>query len=110
VAYQFGDLLLAALVFPDASGVKRRPVMVVHDLGDADLLVVPVTTHAPRSAEDVALKDWAAAGLRLASTARMAKLATVSKSSVVHSLGCITNDDSTAVRGVLGQFFAAVLK
>jgi mRNA interferase MazF len=110
VAYQFGDVFLASLVFPDAGGMKRRPVLVIHDPGDADLLVVPVTTHQPRSAEDVEIQNWAAAGLRLASTARMAKLATVSKSNVVHSLGRLTNDDASAVRAVLSRFFSAVLK
>jgi len=62
VAFQFGDVLLATLVFSDTSGAKKRPVMVVHDAGDADLLVVPVTSHAPRTVEDVSLAAWAASG------------------------------------------------
>jgi hypothetical protein len=109
VAYRFGDVLLAALVFPDGSGMKRRPVLVVHDFDDADVLVVPVTSLPPRSSEDVALLEWAAAGLRLVSTVRTAKLATVSKACVVHPLGRLSGLDARAVREVMRQFFTAVL-
>ena len=37
--YSQGDILLAALVFSNQAGLKRRPVMVVYDSGDVDLLV-----------------------------------------------------------------------
>ena len=43
--FAFGDLLLALLIFSDGQGSKKRPVLVVYDFGDADLLVVPVTSH-----------------------------------------------------------------
>ncbi len=110
MAYRFGDVLLAALVFPDGSGVKRRPVLVIHDSGDSDLLVAPVTSHQPRSAEDFAPREWSAAGLRLASTVRTAKLATVSKTSVVHPLGRLSDEDAHAIRAVLSRFFAKMLQ
>jgi len=108
VAFQFGDVLLATLVFSDASGAKKRPVLVVHDGGDADLLVLPVTSHPPRTAEDVSLVAWQAAGLRLPSTARTAKLATVAKSMVARSLGRITAEDERRVREGLRSFLAAL--
>lgn len=105
VAYQFGDVLLVPIRFSDASAEKRRPVLVVHDRGDADLLVVPITSHPPRSFEDVVLPNWRSAGLRLPSTARMAKLATVAKSSVIRQLGSLTDQDVQAAREILRQFF-----
>ena len=43
-----GEVLLAWLVFSDGQGGKRRPVLVVHDFGDDDLLVVPITAR-PRA-------------------------------------------------------------
>ena len=39
MAYRFGDVLLAHVPFSDGSGVER-PVLVVHDLGDADRVVL----------------------------------------------------------------------
>lgn len=109
MTYRFGDVLLATLVFPDGSGAKRRPILVVHDTRDADLLAVPVSSHRPRSPEDVALRDWAAAGLRLASTARMAKLATVGKANMVRVLGRLSDDDLRATRATLTRFFSTML-
>jgi len=105
VAYRFGDVLLVPISFSDARAAKKRPVLVVRDTGDADLLVVPITSHPPRSFEDVTLLNWGSAGLRLPSAARMAKLATVAKSSVIRQLGSLTDQDAQSVRRILRQFF-----
>jgi len=82
----------------------------VPDPGDVDLLIVPVTNHAPRAPEDVALRGWKDAGLRLPSTARMAKLTTLSKATVIRSMGQLTGDDTRTAHEVLSRFFAAVLR
>jgi mRNA interferase MazF len=108
VAYQFGDVILVPIGFSDASAQKKRPVLVVHDTGDADVLVVPITSHPPRSFADVLLPNWRAAGLRLPSTARMSKLATVAKSTVLRRLSALTDDDSRSAREVLRKFFAGI--
>ena len=109
MAFRFGDVLLAALVFSDTSGAKKRPVMVVHDAGDADLLVVPVTSHPPRTAENVSVAAWGAAGLRLASTVRTAKLTTLAKSTVARQLGRLAEEDEQRVRDTLRRLLAALL-
>ena len=109
MAFQFGDVLLATLAFSDASGAKKRPVLVVHDAGDADLLIVPVTSHPPRTAADVPLAGWAAAGLRLPSTVRVAKLATLAKSAVARQMGRLTVEDERRVRDGLRNFLAPLL-
>jgi hypothetical protein len=44
MSFSPGDILLVPVVFSDRTGQKRRPVVVVHDSGDADLLVAPVTS------------------------------------------------------------------
>jgi hypothetical protein len=105
VAYRFGDALLVPIRFSDARAEKKRPVLVVHDTGDADLLVVPITSHPPRAFEDVILPGWRSAALRLPSTARMAKLATVAKSIVIRQLGSLTDQDAQSARKILRQFF-----
>lgn len=105
MAYRFGDVLLVPIIFSDARAEKKRPVMVIRDAGDADLLVVPITSHPPRSFEDVILPNWRSAGLRLSSTARMAKLATVAKSTVIRQLGSLTDRDAQSAREILRQLF-----
>ena len=109
MAYEPGDIFLATIVFPDASGVKKRPVLVVYDSGDADLLVVPITSHPPRSSDDVALPDWQQAGLRLPSTGRMSKLATIAKASVTRKLGHLTQRDEQATRTTLHRFLQSII-
>jgi mRNA interferase MazF len=108
VAYRFGDVLLVPITFSDASAQKKRPVLAVHDTGDADVLVAPLTSHPPRSVEDVLISDWRAAGLRLPSTARMSKLATVAKSSIIRSLGGLTDRDAQVAGETLRRFFKGI--
>ncbi len=96
-----GEVLLAWLVFSDGQGAKRRPVLVVRDFGDADLLVLPITSHPVRTAADVTLSNWQAAGLKLPSTVRVEKLATIEKTCVAKKLGKLSAADLVKVREVL---------
>jgi len=93
-----GQILLLLLRFSDGFGAKRRPVLVVHDFGDADLLVVPITSHAARGPGDMTVQNWADAGLRLPSTVRVEKLATVEKCCVVRVLGTLAEEDLALFR------------
>jgi mRNA interferase MazF len=93
MSYFAGDVLLVPVAFTGGSGHKRRPVMVVYDSGDADLLIAPVTSHAARSPRDVPVVDWRQAGLRLPSVIRLEKLATVDKTNVIKRMGRLGQDD-----------------
>ena len=108
MAYRFGDVLLVPVFFSDASGSKKRPVLVVHNIDAVDLLVVPITRHSPRGSQDVRLTDWQVAGLRLPSWVRMSKLATVAKSSVIRKMGELSGHDAQQTREVLRRFFAEI--
>lgn len=107
--YVQGEVLLAFLVFSDGQGRKRRPVLVVHDFGDDDLLVVPITSHEPRVANDVVLSDWKGAGLKLASTIRVEKLATIGKPCVQRNLGRLVAQDSAKFEQTLAAVFRQML-
>ncbi len=107
--YAQGDVLLALLVFSGGQGVKRRPVLVVQDFGDADLLVVPVTSHYARVDTDLTLSDWKGAGLKLPSTARTEKLGTIEKSCVARKLGALLPADRARVRETLANVFQRIL-
>ena len=104
--YNRGDILLAWLVFSGGQGSKRRPVLVVRDFGDDDLLVVPVTGHPARVASDLVLADWKSAGLKLPSTVRVEKLATIEKTCVARRLGVLAPADFARFQAAL----AAVCK
>lgn len=90
-------------------GAKRRPVLVVRDFGDADLLVVPITSHPARAGTDVALSDWKGAGLKLPSTVRAEKLATIEKTCVARRLGRHLSPDLARVKQTLATVFKRIL-
>ncbi|MBI4658790.1 MAG: type II toxin-antitoxin system PemK/MazF family toxin [Verrucomicrobia bacterium] len=108
--YSKGEVLLAFLVFSGGQGAKRRPVLVVHDFGDADLLVVPITSQRARVGTDLVLSDWKSAGLKLPSTVRTEKLATIEKSCVARRLGTLLPEDFTRVTETLATVFKQILE
>lgn len=108
-AYSQGEVLLAWLTFSDGQGTKRRPVLVVQDFGDDDLLVAPITSQAARGPSDVVLSGWQAAGLKLPSVVRMEKLATVSKSCVARKLGQLLANELGRVKETLAAVFKQIL-
>lgn len=99
---------MAWLVFSDRRGAKRRPVLVIHDFGDDDLLVAPVTSQAARIAADVAVSDWQGARLKLPSVVRVEKLATVAKSCVARKLGALPTGDLARVGETLTTVFKQI--
>ena len=107
--YSPGQILLASLVFSSQVGTKKRPVLVIHDAGDDDLLVAPVTSHVGRTQNDVFLNGWRAVGLRLPSFVRLEKLATVKKTAVVRTLGTLEADDRQQLKAALQRITATVL-
>ena len=107
--YRKGDVLLVTLTYSSQTGVKKRPVVVLRDVGDADLLVAPVTSQSSRCAYDVALADWQQEGLRLPSVVRTEKLATVEKSAVVRALGKLSERDRNAVEAKLAVVFREIV-
>ncbi len=108
-AHTQGEVLLAWLVFSDGQGAKRRPVLVVHDFGDDDLLVVPITSQAARGSADVILSNWQGAGLKLPSVVRVEKLATISKSCVARKLGQLPANELVRVKETLAAVFKQIL-
>ncbi len=100
-AHHPGEVLLAWLVFSDGQGAKRRPVLVVRDFGDEDLLVVPITSQRARVATDLILADWQSAGLKLPSTIRVEKLATIEKSCVARQIGTLSSAELARFKEIL---------
>lgn len=103
--YSRGQVVVVNVPFSDASGTKRRPALVVS--ADAfhrrlpDLIVCPISSE-PRYYEhpgggDHPLKDWRAAGLRYASTARISKLLAVDKHILGRIVGAVSKRDLARV-------------
>ena len=106
-SYEFGDvLLLSAYPFSDLTGSKKRPALVLAEAGDDDVLVARITSEEPRDERDIALGRWKEFGLILPSTARIAKMATLSKKLTVRKLGKLGSPERRKVRAVLRSILA----
>jgi mRNA interferase MazF len=93
IEYQPGDIVLLEFPFSDTIGVKRRPALVLLDVGDDDILVARVTSRITHSRFDAEIVEWEQAGLLLPSVARVHKIATLEKKLVRRKLGTLTAKD-----------------
>lgn len=100
-----GEFWVADIRFTDGTGFKRRPILVLW-LDSADLVASAVTSAAPRSTTDVALADWSASGLRVASTVRLSRLDCLEQSLLIARIGMISPRDSQVIK----QVWAAQVK
>jgi len=91
-----GEYWVADLPFTDASGSKKRPVLVLW-LDSSDIVVAAVTSAKPRSPMDVPLSNWKASGLRLASTVRLSRLDCLEQSLLIVRIGIISAADGQIV-------------
>jgi mRNA interferase MazF len=87
--YRPGDVVLLVFPFSDARGVKRRPALVLLDVGDEDVVVTRITSHITRTPFDVELEGWQEAGLLVPSVVRIHKLATIEKHLAERKLGAL---------------------
>ena len=67
---RFGEVVLIRMRFHRSTGAKVRPAVVLLDIGDDDFVAAPIISQPRRVEHDVAIEDWQAAGLNVASYAR----------------------------------------
>jgi mRNA interferase MazF len=94
-----GEFWVASIPFTDGSSSKKRPVLVLW-LDASDVVVAAVTSASPRTPLDVSLADWNAAGLRVASTVRLARLDCLEQSLLIGRIGAISAADGNRVKQV----------
>ena len=101
--YKFGDIVLISFPFTNAIGAKKRPGLVLYDNGDPDIVVARITSQSVSGADDIQLTDWQAAGLRLPSTVRLHKIATLEKSMIGQLMGSLSTTDVRNISAHLQQ-------
>lgn len=101
--YQTGAVVLISFPFTDGKSAKKRPALVLLDCGDNDLLLARITTQFSNSPFDSELKDWAKAGLKAPSFARLYKLATLEKKLVEKQFGVLSGTDFKNILETLKQ-------
>ncbi len=99
---QPGEFWVAEIPFTDWSDTKRRPVLVLW-LDGEDAVVAAVTSASPRTVTDVSLREWQQGGLRVASTAHLARLDCLEQSLLLRRLGSVQLADAQLLKDVWAQ-------
>jgi mRNA interferase MazF len=96
--YRFGDILILNFPFAEGSGSKRRPVMVIIDTNDGDLLVSKITSKIYSSVFDHNLLEWKVANLVNSSVVRIHKIQTIGNSIILGKIGSLHPQDRKVIR------------
>jgi mRNA interferase MazF len=103
--YKPGEILLLAFPFSDGTSSKRFPVLVLMDTGDEDIIVARITSQTTQTNFDVPLTGWEEAGLKLPSTVRLHKIATLEKNLIERKLGELTSNDWEQIQAKIQQLW-----
>jgi mRNA interferase MazF len=107
--YEAGDVVLVD--FPQ-SGIeprKRRPALVVLDIGDADVVPAPITTRERVGPGDLGIRQWQESGLLRQSWVRLAKVACLEKRDIARRLGRLPSEDKMRVMQTWRSLFEHLL-
>lgn len=99
------EIVLIKMGFHQMAGAKIRPALVIADTGDDDFIAAPVTSKPQNAEFDFGLIDWRAAGLNVASTARLHKLTVLPKAQIARRIGVCAQTDIHALNEFLFRLF-----
>jgi mRNA interferase MazF len=92
-SYEFGDVVLVYFPQSGTTARKQRPGIIVLDIGDADIVLAPVTSKARFQAGDVQVASLTGTGLIRPSWIRLAKISTLLKTDLIRALGRLNPPD-----------------
>jgi len=94
--YKFGDIVLVDFIQSDGDR-KRRPALVILDIGDSDIVLAPITTKERNEEGDYKLKNWSESGLLKESWIRLAKITCLDKNDITRRLGRLADYDNREI-------------
>jgi mRNA interferase MazF len=94
-----GEIWVAEIPFTNGSASKLRPVLILW-IDGRDAVVAAVTSAPSRRSTDVILKEWTAAGLRVASTVRLSRLDCLEQSLFRKRLGFLAETDRNETKRI----------
>ena len=87
-----GEIYLLKFPFSDGKNYKKRPILVILDTGDNDMVVCRITSKIYNTEFDFKIEDWKESGLKLPSIIRLHKIATLEKDLIDKKLGQINEE------------------
>lgn len=96
--YQPRDIVLISFPFTNLKNTKKRPALVLLNVGDGDVLVARITGKVMDTDFDVKITEWKQVGLILPSIVRLNKLGTIDESVIEKKLGAVHEKDWNMVQ------------
>ena len=103
--YNFGDIILIGFPHTDLQTISKRPVVVLYDSGDRDVLVARITTQEYTSETDYKILKWKECGLLAESYLRLGKQATIEKRHIKRKLGTLDSSEIEMLKTILRRMF-----
>lgn len=100
---RFGDIVLLKFPFTDGTTYKRRPVLIINDFNDGDVIVCRITSQIYKTKNDIYIDDWEKSGLKLPSVIRVHKIATLEKDMAEIIMGRLDNSIKEKVQKILSK-------
>ncbi|MEI6435114.1 MAG: type II toxin-antitoxin system PemK/MazF family toxin [Bacteroidota bacterium] len=93
----FGQIVLLGFPHTDGSSISKRPALILSDTNDQDVILCRITSQFYRTEFDIGIKPSIANGLLVDSVIRVNKIATITKNSVLPSIGRIEQSEKSDV-------------
>ncbi len=100
---EFGDVVLLQFPFTNQEKTKKRPALVICDSNE-DVIVARITSKEHQDMWDLILLDWQKSGLKLSSTIRFHKIATLSHSLIDKKMGRLSELDMKNSKQLIQRF------
>lgn len=103
--FDAGEIVLIAFPQTESPAPKKRPALVVLDIGDDDLVLAPITSRERSGVGDRAVVSWREAGLLRPSWVRLAKVACLQKLRVSRRLGKLGSQELGELRASWARLY-----
>ena len=103
--YKPCDVVLIAFPFTHLKKVKKRPALVLLNVGDGDVLVARITSKIIDTDFDVTITEWKNAGLIFPSVVRLHKIATIEETAIEKKIGVLCVKDWKNARVAIKKLF-----
>lgn len=104
--FDFGKIVLVNFPIPSLKQNKKRPALVILDIGDEDVVLAPITTKERQGKGDFMITDWSQGGLLLKSCVRLAKIGCLKKNEITKTLGKLSEHDREIVLDVWNSLYS----
>jgi len=108
--YHPGDIVLIAFPYTNLKKIKKRPALVLLNVGDNDVLVARITGKQMHADFNVLINEWSGIGLLMPSVVRIHKLGTIEEDIIEKKIGVLHKKDWVNVCVTARKLFQDIQK